>query len=217
MNAVTALTRFRPGVRSSFLLMLVPLLATLPARSEPVYYAIDPVHTSILFFVEHARFARSVGRFRPVQGGLWFDEDDWTNSRVELCLPLDALDMGDRGWENTLRRRDWFDGKPVCFRSTGVERLDEQRGRLLGQLTVRSQSRPVAFEFTINDVRRYSLTFRRRMGVSARGEFSRADFGMTRDTTLVGDTVEVMIELEAQVADPPADEHAGPRSDRRTR
>lgn len=181
------------------------LLLAAPVHAEPVYYEIDPVHTSVLFFVEHARFARSVGRFRPVRGGLWFDEDDWSNSRVEICLPLDALDMGDRRWESTLRRSDWFDGRPVCFTSTAVERIDERNGRLLGDLSVRGQRQPVAIEFRVNDVRRYSLTFRRRMGVSARFDVSRSDFGMSRDPTLVGDAVEVLIELEAQVANPPAE------------
>ncbi len=188
---------------AALVLLLAGVAVAAPARAEPVYYAIDPVHTSVLFFVEHARFARSVGWFRPVQGGLWFDEEDWSNSRVELCLPLDALDMGDPAWDNTLRRGDWFDGQPVCFRSSQVERLDDKRGRLHGQLSVRGQERPLLIEFTVNDVRRYSLSFRRRMGVSARAELSRADFGMTRDTTLVGDKVEVLIEMEAQVADPP--------------
>ena len=56
---------------------------------------------------------------------------------------------------------------------------------------------------TVNDLRRFSLTMKRRLGVSARAQVSRYDFGMDRDRTLIGDRVEVIIELEAQVADPP--------------
>lgn len=188
--------------------VVLALLALRPAlgRAEAAWFEIDPVHTRIVFFVEHARFARSIGLFRPVEGGLWFDEADWPNGRIDLCLPLTALDMGDRGWENALRRPDFFDASrhpQMCFRSTRVERIDETRGRLHGDLSLRGTTRPVVFDFTVNDVRRFSLTLKRRLGISATARLSRSEFGMTRDKTLIGDTVEVMVELEAQRAEPP--------------
>lgn len=186
--------------------LLASLLAA-PLAAQPAWYRIDPVHTRVLFFVEHARFSRSIGLFRPVEGGLWFDEADWTRSRVEVCLPLTSLDMGDRAWENALRRSAFFDAgrhPAICLRSQRIERLDQRRGRLHGLLEVRGIAREVAFEFTVNDVRRFSLTRKRRMGVSATATVSRAAFGMTRDPTLIGDAVEIVIELEAEPAPAPA-------------
>lgn len=188
-------------------LVVAGCVAATAAMAQPQWYQIDPVHTRVLFFVDHARFSRSVGMFRPVQGGLWFDRDDWRNSRVELCLPLSALDMGDRGWEQALRRTAWFDGSrhpELCFRSTRLELLTPPRGRLHGTVTVRGVERPMVLDFTINDERRFALTLKRRLGISAVATLSRADFGMDRDRGLVGDAVEVMIELEAQVANPPS-------------
>lgn len=187
----------------------VALMALLPStsRAAPEWFQIDPVHTRVLFFVDHARFARSIGQFRPVEGGLWFDADDWRNSRIELCLPVTGLDMGDEAWTRAMQRPAFFDLRThpqACLRSDRVEALDDRNGRLHGELVVRGISQPVVFEFTVNDLRRFSLTMKRRLGISARAELSRAAFGMDRDTTLIGDRVEVMIELEAQVADPPA-------------
>ncbi|MFB9066919.1 YceI family protein [Pseudofulvimonas gallinarii] len=183
------------------------LLSASPTlQAAPEWFAIDPLHTRVLFFVEHARFSRSLGQFRPVQGGLWFDADDWRNSRIEICLPVSGLDMGDADWTRALQRPAFFDQRAhpeVCLVSTRVEVLDGQHGRLHGDLTIRGISRPVVFEFTVNDLRRFSLTMKRRLGVSARGQVSRHDFGMDRYRTLIGDRVEVIIELEAQVADPP--------------
>lgn len=188
-------------------LVLLALSCAAPLAAQPVWYRIDPVHTRVLFFVEHARFSRSIGLFRPVEGGLWFDEADWTRSRVEVCLPLASLDMGDRAWENTLRRRDFFDAgrhPAICLRSRRIERLDEVRGRLHGELEVRGVAREVVVDFTVNDVRRFSLTLKRRLGVSATATVSRSAFGMTRDPTLIGDAVEIVIELEAEPAPAPA-------------
>jgi polyisoprenoid-binding protein YceI len=185
------------------------------ARAAAEWFAIDPVHTRVLFLVEHARFSRSIGLFRSIDGGLWFDPDDWSNGRVDVCLSLDHLDMGNRGWEEALRRPDFFDARKhpeICFRSSRVERIDDSRGRLHGEIDIRGTTRPAVFEFTVNDLRRFSLTMKRRLGVSATTTFSRADFGMTRDKTLIGDAVEVMVELEAQRADPLApDSHPSKR------
>ena len=186
---------------------MIGLLGATSARAEPEWFAIDPVHTRVLFFVDHARFARSIGLFRPVEGGLWFDDEDWSKGRVELCISLDHLDMGDRKWEDALRRSDFFDASrhpDLCFASNRVERLDQEKGRLHGEITIRGTKRPAVFDFTVNDLRRFSLTMKRRLGVSATATLSRSEFGMTRDKTLIGDTIEVIIELEAQIADPPS-------------
>lgn len=189
------------------MLAAVALAPVRAANAAPEWFQIDPVHTRVLFFVEHARFARSIGWFRSVEGGLWFDPDDWTASRIELCLPVASLDMGDRAWERALLRPDFLDAgrhPQACLRSTRVERLDDRRGRLHGELSLRGVAVPVVVEFTVNDLRRFSLTLKRRLGISARAMLSRAAFGIERDRTLIGDQVELMVELEAQVASPPA-------------
>jgi polyisoprenoid-binding protein YceI len=189
------------------LLLAAIVLAPLrTASAAPEWFQIDPVHTRVLFFVEHARFARSIGWFRSVEGGLWFDPDDWSASRIELCLPVASLDMGDRAWERALLRPDFLDADrhpQACLRSSRIERIDAARGRLHGEMNLRGVAVPVAIEFTVNDLRRFSLTLKRRLGISARAVLSRAAFGIERDRTLIGDAVELIIELEAQVAPPP--------------
>lgn len=203
----------RAGIAS---LLLVALAAAGPVRAAPEWFAIDPVHTRVLFFVEHARFARSIGWFRSVEGGLWFDPDDWSGSRIELCLPVASLDMGDRDWERTLFRPDFLDAgrhPQACLRSTRVERLDDARGRLHGELSLRGVAVPVVFDFTVNDLRRFSLTLKRRLGISARALLSRAAFGIERDRTLIGDEVELLVELEAQVAPAPEAAPTAPPED----
>jgi polyisoprenoid-binding protein YceI len=187
-------------------LLLVALAPVRAASAAPEWFEIDPVHTRVLFFVEHARFARSIGWFRSVEGGLWFDPEDWSASRIDLCLPVASLDMGDQAWERALFRPDFLDADrhpQACLRSSRVERLDDRRGRLHGELRLRGIAVPVVFDFTVNDLRRFSLTLKRRLGISARALLSRAAFGIERDRTLIGDEVELMVELEAQVAPPP--------------
>lgn len=111
--------------------MVLVLAGAAPVSAAPDWFQIDPVHTRVLFFVDHAGYSRSIGLFRPVEGGFWFDADDWSRGRVELCLPLTHLDMGDRRWEDTLRGRSFFHAArhpELCLRSGGSSRSTPAAG-----------------------------------------------------------------------------------------
>ena len=65
---------------------------------EPVRYAIDPVHTRVLFEIDHAGFSKAIGTVSGSEGSLLFDADDWSSAKLEVTVPMQRLDMGDSGW-----------------------------------------------------------------------------------------------------------------------
>jgi polyisoprenoid-binding protein YceI len=102
-----------------------------------------------------------------------------------------------------MRRRDFFDAErhPLArFRSLRVEPVDERRARIVGLLSLRGVEREVVLDATLNRAARHPLTLRRTLGFSAVAEINRADFGMVAWQRMVGPTVTVRIELEAQRA-----------------
>ena len=56
----------------------------------------------------------------------------------------------------------------------------------------------VALDVQLNALKRHPLTLRRTAGFSASGTLRRSEFGMDAWRRLVGDEVELMIEVEAQ-------------------
>lgn len=176
------------------------LLAPAAALVAPEEYALDPVHTRIVFAIDHAGFSRALGTLSGITGTLRFDPADWSTAQVEARIPLERLDMGDADWNRRMLERPFFDAArhPVArFVSTAVEPLGEDRARVTGRLELRGTSRQVVLEVELNALKRHPMTYRRTAGFSATGALLRRDFGMLAWPSVVGDRVELRIEAEA--------------------
>ena len=167
---------------------------------EPVRYAIDPVHTRVLFEIDHAGFSKAIGTVSGSEGSLHFDADDWSTAKLEVTVPMQRLDMGDSGWSASVFAPRFLDIKrypQAHFVSTRVERHEGNRGTVCGELTLHGTTRPLCMALVLNRIARYPLPpFRRTAGFSARASLKRSDFGMTSWRSLVGDEVELRIEAE---------------------
>jgi len=188
------------------------LVATsLAASAAPVRYALDPVHTRVLFTVEHAGFSKALGTVSGSTGTLIFDPDDWAAARLDVTVPLRRADLGDAKWNEAMLARNLLDAErfpDAHFVSTHVEASDKNHAKVTGQLTLHGVTRPVTLEVTLNALKRHPLPpFRRTAGFSASATLSRADFGITAWTSMIGDNVELRIEAEA-VRERRADEDA---------
>jgi polyisoprenoid-binding protein YceI len=180
---------------------LLALLAAAPLQAESRRYAFDPVHSRVAFFVSHADFSRAIGTFSGIEGVLEFDESDWPGARVEARIPIASLELGDAKWRERILDPTFFDAKDhpeARFASTRVEPTGDGRLRVTGNLELRGVRREVVLDVTINRIGRHPLTLRGTAGFSARTQLSRAAFGMQKWKNLVGDEVELMIEVEAQ-------------------
>lgn len=185
-------------------LVALPWALAAPAAAEPARYALDPVHTRVLFAVDHAGYSRALGTVSGSTGHVVFDPADWSSARVEVEVPLARLDLGDAGWNAAALRMLDAQAHPVArFVSRRVEPVSVDAARVCGDLTLAAATRELCLHVQFNQLRRYPLPpFRRTAGFSAAGDLSRSDFGLTRWATLVGDTVELRIEAEAHYLGP---------------
>ncbi|MEL3952214.1 MAG: YceI family protein [Stenotrophomonas sp.] len=181
----------------SLLLAATPLLAT----AAPDSYRIDPVHTRVLFAVEHAGFSHALGTVSGSEGVLVFDPDDWRTARLEVSVPIQRLDLGDDKWNTATLARNLLDGErfpQARFVSTHVEPIDPTHANVTGQLTVRGVTREVTLAVTLNALKRHPLPpFRRTAGFSATATLSRSAFGVDGWASMIGDEVQLRIEAEA--------------------
>lgn len=168
---------------------------------ERVAYDLDPVHTRVMLAVDHAGFSKALGTVSGSTGRLWFDEDDWSTAAVDARIPVSRLDFGDEKWNRATLARNLLDGErfpEARFVSTGIELLADGRARIQGRLTLRGVSRPVTLDAALNAAKRHPLPpFRRTVGFSATAVLSRKDFGIDAWPSVIGDAVELRIELEA--------------------
>jgi polyisoprenoid-binding protein YceI len=171
-------------------------------------YRYDTVHSQIVFCVIHDGYSRPFGRLHIARGWLRFDPGDWSTAATELDIDLASLDMGDADWNKAVCKPALLDcarDRYAHFRSTGVERKDDQHGVLHGQLTLRGVTRPLDLAFTFNRAAKTIYEPHKVAGFSATGSLDRNDFGITANPNSIGAQVSVWLELEAT-----SDEHAVP-------
>ncbi|WP_338338146.1 YceI family protein [Xanthomonas citri pv. bilvae] len=137
------------------LLVSSALVATsLAASAAPARYALDPVHTRVLFAVEHAGFSKALGTVSGSSGTLVFDPDDWAAARLDVTVPLHRADLGDAKWNQATLARNLLDAErfpDAHFVSTHVEASGENHAKVTGNLTLHGVTRPVTLDVTLGD------------------------------------------------------------------
>lgn len=183
----------------ALLLLLCPGIS--PASAASATYRLDPVHTRVLFAVEHAGFSHALGTVSGSTGQLQFDPDDWSTARLEASVPLQRLDLGDEKWNQAVRAGNLLDTTqfPIAiFVSTRIEPIDPTHASVYGNLSLHGVSKEVKLDVTLNALKRHPLPpFRRTVGFSATATLSRAEFGIDAWKSVIGDRVELRLEVEA--------------------
>ena len=188
-----------PPRRLAFALLASAL--PLAAGAQPAHYALDPVHTRVLFAVSHAGFSQAMGTVSGSHGELWFDPGDWSRARLTVDVPLDRLDMGDAKWTRAVQAANLLDTAqhPVAhFVSTRIEAVDATHARVCGDLAIRGVARDTCLDVAFNQLKRHPMPpFRRTAGFSATATLKRSDFGIDAWKSVIGDEVQLRIEAEA--------------------
>lgn len=163
-------------------------------------YVIEKPHTQVLFAVDHLGFSRSHGKFLDFDGELSFDPQEWTRSSVSVAIRTASVDMDDYEWEKHLKGEDFFDVKrfpEMTFTGTRIEATGERTGRLHGELTLLGVTRPVILDVTLNKAGPHPIARKDWVGFSARTALKRSEFGMKYGLPMIGDEVQVILQVEA--------------------
>ncbi|HVI56440.1 MAG TPA: YceI family protein [Luteibacter sp.] len=185
---------------AGFFLLVGLALVPAAASAEALSYRIDPVHSQLLFNVEHNGFSRSFGRLRITDGTVRFDRDDWSKSSVDATIDLASVDMGDAAWDKVVRGSDLLDadrGRTARYVSDSVEKKSDDEGVAHGRLTLRGVTLPLDIPFRVNRVGRTIYGLHTVAGFSAQVSIDRTAYGMTSNRNSIGTDVSVWLEIEA--------------------
>jgi polyisoprenoid-binding protein YceI len=162
-------------------------------------YQLDPYHWSVTFDVGHLDYSRFVMRFDRVTAQLDWHEGGMESSSVDATIDAASLDTNVPALDRIVKGKDMLDVEhypQIRFVSTRFERTGNARGTLSGNLTIHGVTHPVTLDVTFNGYAPNPLTKQPTLGFSARGHFSRAQFGLATWYPAVGDDIAVRIEAE---------------------
>ncbi len=175
-----------------------------PAAAEPVTYKLDPEHLTVAFLVDHIGYAKTLGIFREVSGSFVFDDETDTVSDVEVVVRTASVDTFHERRDDHVRSSDFLNVEQfpqMVFSNLQAETDGPDSGRVTGDLTLLGVTKPVELTVVRNKSAPYPFGANppNTLGLSLRGQINRSDFGMTYGVGngLVGDTVELIIEVEA--------------------
>ena len=165
---------------------------------------IDPAHSEIQFSAKHMMIATVRGKFTRFTGTIDADEQDPTAAQVAVEIETASIDTGNEQRDAHLRSPDFLNVEHyprITFTSTNVERLDEEHGRLHGELTIRDVTRPVVLEVEYAGMAK-SPWGTTSAGFSAKTKINRKDWGLNWNVALetggwlVSDEITIAIEVE---------------------
>lgn len=181
------------------------LAPAVPAAATAYVYTEDDAHSEVSFRVRHI-VTRVRGDFRDFDVRVVRDDENPAASSVEFTARVASIDTENEKRDAHLRSPDFFDVESfplLTFRSTAVEKVSDTEYSVTGDLTIRDVTRevtlPVSFSGDIADARG-----RVKAGFSTATKIDRREFGVTWNRPmdagglLLGDEVEITIEIEAQ-------------------
>ena len=168
-------------------------------------YAVDTVHSSLVFKIRHAGMANFYGRFNDFNGEVHFDAADPTKSRMAFTVQTGSVDTGNSSRDGHLRNADFFNSRQfptIEFKSTGITEVSDGVYELTGDLTLQGETRPVTARLT--EITTGKVRDNDAMGFEATFSIKRSDFGMTKylapdggEDGGLGNTVELIVAVEA--------------------
>lgn len=166
-------------------------------------FILDPGHASILFGVSHLGFSKTFGRFNSVEGTFTLDAAAPEKSSVAVTMDSASLDTNHKERDEHLRGKEFFDVAQfptLSYKSTSVKLTGEKTATVIGDLTMHGVTKPVPLEVTLVNVGPNPMDPTKTKivaGFSARGTLKRSDFGMGYGAPVLGDDVEIIIEVDA--------------------
>jgi len=173
------------------------------AKAAVETYNIDPVHTWVGFSIAHF-FTKVPGYFSKVKGTIVVDRDHLENSTVEADIEVASITTNTKMRDDDLRSTNFFAAAQfpsMTFKSQSWKSIGDNTYAVTGTLTMKNVAKEVVLKVK-------SLGFGPGMngdaisGWEATLTLDRRDFDITADQGAIGNSVDVLINVEADLQKP---------------
>ena len=180
--------------------MTTSLATAVPAGT----YNIDPAHSRVEFAVRHLGIATVRGHFGDFEGSFEVG-DDLASARAHGSVDAASVNTLEPQRDDHLRSPDFFHverHERIEFSSKEIRPLGDDRFEIVGDLTLRGVTQEITLDAEITGTESDPWG-NDRVGLEARAELSRKDYGLTWNqvlgsgNVLVSDKVKLLIEVSA--------------------
>lgn len=161
-------------------------------------FQVDPVHSSVLFKVKHVDVGHYFGRFLEFDGTLELDEDNPSNSSIDLTVETASVETDNSDRNDHLRSPDFFNVEQfpvITFESTSVEEVESGVYEVTGEFTLHGTTEEITVEVEKTG-QGQGPDGNNRVGFETRFQINRSDYGMDNLMGAVNDEVQLIIATE---------------------
>jgi polyisoprenoid-binding protein YceI len=168
------------------------------AADQPQTWVADPRHSSAQFTITHLGISHVRGVI-PITSAVIAGGSPQLPARIDATLDASGIDTRNDQRDNDLKSPHFFDASrypSLTFTSTSISPIDSKNFTVAGNLTLHGVTRPVTLKGTFLG----QMVGERgdaHAAYEATTSIKRSDFGMTYLPYVVGDDVDIDIDIEA--------------------
>lgn len=179
-------------------------MTTATQNQSATKWSVDASHSQIGFRVKHMVISTVSGLFKNYTVDVETQGDDFTTAQVNVTVDTASVDTGSEQRDGHLKSDDFFNSEKypqMKFVSAKVEKVNDERYHLHGNLTVRDITKPILLDVEFGGIVKdmYGLT---RAGFAVTGKISRSEYGLKWNAALetggmvVSDDVRINCEIQ---------------------
>jgi len=144
-------------------------------------WAIDPIHSEVLFKIKHLVISTVTGSFKKFQGTVITSGDDFNNAKVNFTIDVNSIDTNQSHRDEHLLSADFFESTAypqIKFQSTSFTKESSGDYKMTGNLTIKEVTKPVVLNVEYGGSQK-DMYGNIKHGFEITGKINRKDFGMT--------------------------------------
>jgi polyisoprenoid-binding protein YceI len=167
-------------------------------------WTLDPAHSEIGFKVKHMMITNVSGSFEKFDAQVETTGVDFSTAKIEFTADVNSITTSNADRDAHLKSADFFDAAnhpELKFVSTKVEKLDDERYIVDGNLSVRDVTKPIKMDVEFGGVGKDPWG-NEKAGFTITGKINRSEYKLNWNAALeaggvlVGEEVKIQAEIQ---------------------
>jgi polyisoprenoid-binding protein YceI len=149
-------------------------------------WVLDPTHSELGFKIKHLMITNVSGNFKEIEAEVQTEGEDFTTAQVEAKIKTASINTNNEQRDAHLRTSDFLEAEKypeIVFKSTQVEKVDNENFYVYGDLTLKGITKQVKLNIEYSGVTKDPWG-NERSGVIITGKINRSEWGVTFNTVL---------------------------------
>ncbi len=205
MNEILRRSRpMRATVQTLLLIAATGIASGVQAAGAPLdvpsgTYGLDKTHGYITISYSHLGFSNPHVGFNDFDVALQLDSAKPELSQFTVTIVAGSIDSRVAEFNTHLKGVDYFDvatHPEIRFASSSLTMTSADTATIEGTLTIKGVSKSITLNAKLNKAGMHPLAKVPTLGISATTEIQRSEWGLSKYVPMVGDNVEIRIEVE---------------------